>query len=112
NAGLSYPLKRITVNLAPADVRKDGSALDLPIAIGILAASEQIPEEILREHFIMGEVGLEGDLRPVRGALSMAVAARAAGCRGILLPADNLPEAAVVQGLEVRGARSLLDVCA
>ena len=111
NAGLSYPLKRITVNLAPADVRKDGSALDLPIAIGILAASEQIPEEILREHFILGEVGLEGDLRPVRGALSMAVAARAAGCRGIILPHANVPEAAVVEGLEVRGARTLMDVC-
>ena len=111
NAGLSYPLKRITVNLAPADVRKDGSALDLPIAIGILAASEQIPEEILREHFILGEVGLEGDLRPVRGALSMAVAARAAGCRGIILPQANVPEAAVVDGLEVRGARTLMEVC-
>jgi magnesium chelatase family protein len=111
NAGLSYPLKRITVNLAPADVRKDGSAFDLPIAIGILAASGQIPEEILREHFILGEVGLEGDLRPVRGALSMAVAARAAGCRGIILPHANVPEAAVVDGLEVRGARTLMDVC-
>ena len=111
NAGLSYPLKRITVNLAPADVRKDGTALDLPIAIGILAASEQIPEEILREHFILGEVGLEGDLRPVRGALSMAVAARHAGCRGIILPHANVPEAAVVEGLEVRGARTLMDVC-
>lgn len=111
NAGLSFPLKRITVNLAPADVRKDGSAFDLPIAIGILAASDQIPEQILREHFILGEVGLEGDLRPVRGALSMAVAARSAGCRGIILPYANVPEAAVVDGLEVRGARTLMDVC-
>lgn len=111
NAGLSYPLKRITVNLAPADVRKDGSAFDLPIAIGILAASDQVPEGILREHFILGEVGLEGDLRPVRGALSMAVAARSAGCRGIILPQANVPEAAVVEGLEVRGARTLMDVC-
>jgi magnesium chelatase family protein len=111
NAGLAYPLKRITVNLAPADVRKDGSAFDLPIAIGVLAASGQIPEEILREHFILGEVGLEGDLRPIRGALSMAVAARTAGCRGILLPHANVPEAAVVEGLEVRGARTLMEVC-
>jgi magnesium chelatase family protein len=110
NIGLSYPLKRITVNLAPADVRKDGSALDLPIAVGILAASDQIPEEILRDHFIMGEVGLEGDLRPVRGVLSMAVAARSAGCRGIILPEANVTEAAVVEGLEVRGARTLMDV--
>jgi magnesium chelatase family protein len=111
NAGLSYPLKRITVNLAPADVRKDGSAFDLPIAIGILAASDQIPEQILHEHFILGEVGLEGDLRPVRGALSMAVAARSAGCRGIILPQANVPEAAVVEGLEVRGAKTLMEVC-
>ncbi len=111
NAGLSYPLKRITVNLAPADVRKDGSAFDLPIAIGILAASGQIPEIELRRNFILGEVGLEGDLRPVRGALSMAVAARTAGCQGIILPYANVPEAAVVEGLEVRGARTLVEVC-
>jgi magnesium chelatase family protein len=64
NAGLGYPLKRVTVNLAPADVRKDGSAFDLPIAIGIPGASDQIPGTILGEHFILGEVGLEGDLRP------------------------------------------------
>jgi magnesium chelatase family protein len=111
NAGLGYPLKRITVNLAPADVRKDGSAFDLSIAIGILAASGQIPLSILDEHFVLGEVGLEGDLRPIRGALSIAVAAKAGGCRGIVLPAANVSEAAVVDGLEVRGARTLLEVC-
>lgn len=111
NAGLPYPLKRITVNLAPADVRKDGSAFDLSIAIGILAASGQIPLAILDEHFVLGEVGLEGDLRPIRGALSIAVAAKAAGCRGIVLPASNVSEAAVVDGLEVRGARTLTEVC-
>jgi magnesium chelatase family protein len=111
NAGLSYPLKRITVNLAPADIRKDGSAFDLPIAIGILAASGQVPEQILEEHVILGEVGLEGDLRPVRGALSMAVAARNLGCQGIILPQANVTEAAVVDGIEVRGARSLIEVC-
>ena len=110
NAGFSYPLKRITVNLAPADVRKDGCAFDLPIAIGILAASGQVPSDLLDQHFILGEVGLEGDLRPVRGALSMAVAARRAGCRGIILPEANVPEAAVVEGLEVRGVRSLLQL--
>ena len=111
NAGLGYPLKRVTVNLAPADVRKDGSAFDLPIAIGILAASDQIPGTILHEHFILGEVGLEGDLRPVRGALSIAVAAKAAGCKGIILPEANVTEAAVVDGLEVRGAANMVDVC-
>ena len=112
NGGFSFPLRRITVNLAPADVRKDGSAFDLPIALGILIASGQIPEEPLRDHAVLGEVGLEGDLRPVRGALSMAIAARNAGYRGVLLPHANLPEASVVEGLEVRGARTMLEVCA
>jgi magnesium chelatase family protein len=112
NAGFSFPLRRITVNLAPADVRKDGSAFDLPIALGILAASGQLPEDRLRDHMVVGEVGLEGDLRPVRGALSMAIAARQAGYQGILLPHANVPEASVVEGLEVCGAHTLLEVCA
>src|SRR5688572_31289780 len=80
NAGFQFPLRRITVNLAPADIRKDGSALDLPIALGVLVASEQLPGRALEPLAVLGEVGLEGDLRPVRGALSMALAARAAGC--------------------------------
>lgn len=112
NAGYAFPLKRITVNLAPADVRKNGSGLDLPIAIGLLAASDQLPNQGLGALLIVGEVGLEGDLRPVRGALSMALAARTAGCREMLVPYDNLSEASVVEGLEVRGARTLAEVCA
>src|SRR5436189_194071 len=100
NAGYVLPLKRITVNLAPADIHKSGSGLDLPIALGVLVASGQLPEDGLRELMVVGEVGLEGDLRPVRGALPMALAARAAGCRGLLVPAENVPEAAVVEGLE------------
>jgi magnesium chelatase family protein len=112
NSGFDLPLKRITVNLAPADIRKFGAGLDLPIAVGVLAASGQVPEADLDGLMVVGEVGLEGDLRPVRGALPMALAARTAGCRGLLVPQDNVPEAAVVEGLEVRGARSLLDVCA
>jgi len=111
NAGFQFPLKRITINLAPADIRKDGSALDLPVAVGLLAASGQVPEDELDQQVILGELGLEGDLRPVRGALSMALAARSLGMRGILLPHANLSEAAVVSGLEVRGARTLLEVC-
>ena len=112
NAGFSFPLRRITVNLAPADIRKDGSAFDLPIALGILVASGQLPEERLRDQAVIGEVGLEGDLRPVRGALSMALAVRTARYRGVLLPHANLPEASVVEGLDVCGARTLLEVCA
>lgn len=111
NAGFNFPLKRVTVNLAPADRPKAGSAFDLPIALGILVASGQLGPAGLTNLFVVGELGLEGDLRPVRGALSMAVAARAAGCRGILLPAESVPEAAVVEGLEVLGARTLKEVC-
>jgi magnesium chelatase family protein len=111
NAGLSFPLRRITVNLAPADIRKDGAGFDLPIAVGLLVASGQLPARDLDDQWIVGEVGLEGDLRPVRGALSMALAARAAGCAGLLLPTENVSEAAVVDGLEVRGAASLVQIC-
>jgi magnesium chelatase family protein len=112
NAGFEFPLRRITVNLAPADIRKFGSGLDLPIALGLLVASGQLPDVDLERVMVLGELGLEGDLRPVRGALPVALAARAAGCSGLLLPQDNVPEAAVVAGLEVRGARSLMEVCA
>ncbi len=112
NAGYTFPLKRITINLAPADVRKDGSGIDLPIALGVLVASEQLDGTRLRDQLVVGEVGLEGDLRPVRGALSMTLAARKSGLRGVVLPVDNLSEAAVVEGIEVRGARSLSEVCA
>ena len=73
NAGFSVPLKKVTVNLAPADVRKDGSALDLPIALGVLAATEQIAAGALAGWVVLGELGLDGEIRPVRGALSMAV---------------------------------------
>jgi len=107
NAGFSYPPRRITVNLAPADVRKQGSAFDLPIAIGILVASEQLPADAVEGQLLLGELGLQGDLRPVRGALPIALAARTAGFRGLLLPSANVSEAAVVDGLEVRGADTL-----
>ena len=112
NAGFELPLRRITVNLAPADIRKDGSAFDLPIALGLLVASGQLEAASLGATLVVGEVGLEGDLRPVRGALSLALAARAAGCSGLLLPWANLAEAAVVDQIEVRGARTLLEACA
>ena len=110
NAGFTFPLKRTTINLAPADIPKQGSAFDLPIAHGILAASGQVPPELLERHAFVGEVGLEGGLRPVRGALSMALAARAAGLSGMVLPLANAAEAAVVEGFEVRGAQTLLEV--
>ncbi len=110
NSGFEVPLKRVTVNLAPADVPKDGSAFDLPIALGVLAASGQLNAASLGGQLFAGELGLEGDLRPIRGALSMALAARAAGCRGLVVPAANLAEASVVEGIEVRGAGRLVEI--
>lgn len=111
NAGFNFPLKRITVNLAPADRPKAGSAFDLPIALGVLVASGQLDAGDLDGTMVVGELGLEGDLRPVRGALSMAVAARATGCRALILPKENVPEAAVVEGVAVLGAATLREVC-
>jgi len=110
NAGFAAPLKRTTINLAPADIKKDGSGFDLPIAIAILAASGQLPATPLEDVLLVGELGLEGALRPVRGALSIALAARAAGLGTLILPAANAPEAAVVEGVRVIGARSLGEV--
>lgn len=111
NAGYAFPLKRITVNLAPADVPKQGSAFDLPVAIGILAASGQLKPEKLNGTLVLGELGLEGDLRPVRGALSIALTARTAGIERLVLPEVNAHEAAVVEELDVLGAESIEDVC-
>src|SRR5438046_1577141 len=103
NSGYTFPLKRITVNLAPADIRKDGSAFDLPIALGVLAATEQISAERLGRVAVLGELGLEGAIRPVRGALPVALAARTAGLDALVLPRENLPGAG--RGSGVRGRR-------
>jgi len=110
NAGFEFPLKRITVNLAPADVPKAGSAFDLPVSLGILAASGQLPASALDGTVSFGELGLEGSLRPVRGALPMALAARAGGARSLIVPLENVAEAAVVAGLAVYGAETLPQV--
>ena len=112
NIGFAFPLKQITVNLAPADMKKEGSLFDLPIALGILLASGQLAGARLNGFLVVGELGLEGDLRPVRGALSVALCARALGCRGVVVPAANAAEAAVVDGIEARGAATLAEVCA
>src|SRR5690606_4199021 len=104
------PGKQITVNMAPADIRKEGSAYDLSIAVGILAASGQISSNTISDFVIMGELALDGDLRPIRGALPIAIAARQDGFKGIILPSENAQEAAVVAGLEVLYANSLREV--
>lgn len=110
NSGYTVPPKRITINLAPADVRKEGSGFDLPIAIGILASTGQVAETRLQDFVLLGELGLDGALRPVRGVLSVALGVKQAKLRGILIPMDNVREAAVVDGIEVRGARNLREV--
>ena len=153
NSRFEFPVKRITVNLAPADVRKDGSAFDLPIALGILVATGQVGRNrtdgdgqnktdrdgqdgpgdgresllpvadadscvnrsvgpSLSDYLVLGELGLEGDVRPVRGALPVALSAKAAGLKGIIVPVQNLAEAGVVDGIEVLGADSLAGLAA
>jgi magnesium chelatase family protein len=106
-----FPARRITVNLAPADLPKDSGRFDLPIAIGILAASGQIASEALAAHEFAGELSLTGELRPVRGALAMALQARAAA-RAFVLPEQNAPQAALAEGAQVLPARTLLEVVA
>jgi magnesium chelatase family protein len=101
NSGFRFPMGRTTVNLAPADIRKEGPSFDLPIAIGVIAASDQLFSDRLDEYWLVGELALTGAVRTVKGALSIALQARAEGMRGLLLPRDNALEAAVVRGLDV-----------
>ena len=108
--GYRMPGKKIVVNMAPADIRKEGSAYDLTIAIGIASASDQMPSERLSEFIIMGELSLDGGLLPIRGALPIAVQARAEKFKGLILPEENAREAAIVSDLEVYGASNLSDV--
>jgi len=110
NIGFRFPGKRITVNMAPADIRKEGSAYDLPIAIGILAGSEQVNEEKISKYIIMGELSLDGGLQPIKGALPIALQAKKEGFEGIILPVQNAREAAIVEEFKVIGASSLLEV--
>jgi magnesium chelatase family protein len=108
--GYKIPGKKIIINMAPADIRKEGSAYDLPIAMGILAASEQIIADSLSDYLIMGELSLDGSLQPIKGALPIALEAKAQGFKGFILPKANAPEAAIVKGLEVYGIESILEV--
>ncbi len=110
NTGLSFPRKKVVVNMAPADVRKEGSSYDLTIAMAILAASGQIEPEPLEKFLIMGELSLDGSLQPMKGALPIAIQARKEGYKGFILPIQNAKEAAIVSGLEVYGATHLNDV--
>lgn len=110
NNGYQLPVKKITINLAPADLRKEGSAYDLTLAIGILVASGQIKAEALERFVIMGELSLDGGLQPIKGALPIAIKAKEEGFSGFFLPAQNVREAAIVAGLDVYGVNNVTEV--
>lgn len=108
--GLRFPSKQIIVNMAPADIKKEGSAYDLPIAVGILAADEKISTEKLSRYLIMGELGLDGAVMPIKGALPITIKAKELGYSGIILPTGNAGEASVVEGIDVYAADNLMQV--
>lgn len=110
HSGWKLPAKKLIVNLAPADLRKDGAAYDLPVAVGVLAAQQVIPAQGLDGVFLLGELSLDGRMRPVAGAIPVALHARAVGARLLILPTQSAAEAACVEGIEIRAADSLLEV--
>jgi len=112
NSGFEFPIKKITINLAPADVRKEGSAFDLPIAVGILRSLEKIEPALLEDSVMLGELALDGTLRHVKGALPITVEAKRLGMKRIILPADSVKEASIVDGIDVYGMNNLAEVVA
>ncbi len=110
NNGYHWPGKKIVINMAPADIRKEGSAYDLPIALGILAASEQLTVERLEKYVMMGELSLDGSLQRIRGVLPIALKAKEEDFKGLIVPKENALEAAIVEGLDVIGVTSIIDV--
>ena len=110
NNGYKMPVADLTINLSPADIKKEGSGYDLPLAVGILASIENLKSDRLKDYMLVGELGLDGRLQPVRGALPIAIKARADKYKGLIVPKQNIREAAVVNNLEVYGMESLVDV--
>ncbi len=110
NNGHKIPGKKIVINMAPADIRKEGSSYDLTIAMGILAAAGQMDGSLLEKYLVMGELSLDGTLLPIKGALPIAIRARTEGFKGFILPAQNAHEAAVVNNLEVCGVQNINEV--
>ena len=108
--GYKFPTRQIVVNMAPADIRKEGSSYDLPLAIGILASAEEVRSEKLSDYLIIGELSLDGSLQPIKGALPIAISARAQGFKGFILPKQNAKEAAVVNNLHVYGVENIKEV--
>ncbi|MBW2130671.1 MAG: ATP-binding protein, partial [Deltaproteobacteria bacterium] len=107
NSGYHFPSDRITVNLAPADIKKEGTAFDLPMALGILAGTGLVSPSSYAGHLVLGEMALDGLVRPIKGVLPMAIAAKEQGLAGIYLPAENAPEASVVGGIKIYPLKSL-----
>ena len=107
NSGYEIPFRRITLNLAPAGIKKGGTGLDLPIALGLLAAREIIPKEALKGFLFLGELSLTGKLRPVRGVLSVAILSQQTGIKGLILPEENLGETFAIQKVPIWGAPDL-----
>lgn len=110
NSGYMFPDDRITVNLAPADIKKEGTGFDLPMALGIIGATRLISQEILSRYFVLGELSLDGQVKPVKGSLPMAIAAKQAGAQGIIVPYENRREASVVDGISVLPVKTLNQV--
>ena len=110
--GADFPMRNVVINMSPADVKKEGSAYDLPLAVGIMAADGLLADDLLGRYMLMGELSLDGSLRPIRGALPMAIVARELGLDGFILPRQNALEAAVVNNLDILGADSLQQVVA
>ncbi|TAJ80118.1 ATP-binding protein, partial [bacterium] len=110
NCGYSFPAKKITINLAPADIKKEGSAYDLPMAVGILAAEGLVQKDRLKDYLLVGELSLDGEIKPIRGALPITVAVKREGLKGIILPEINSREAAVIQEIDVLGVQRLPQV--
>jgi len=107
NSGFELPHKRVTVNLAPADLKKEGAAFELPVALGVLSAARQLEQDALRPYVFAGELSLDGAVKPIRGVLSLAIAARDRGFRGVVVPVGNAPEAALVDRIEVIAIQTL-----
>ena len=112
NSGYNFPSRQITINLAPADIKKEGSGFDLPMAIGILATEEKVIHKSLAKYLMVGELSLDGSLMPIKGALPIAIKAREMGFEGLIVPETNVMEAAVVNQINVYGARHINQVIA
>lgn len=109
NSGFQLPPRRITVNISPADIRKEGSAYDLPIAIGVLVSLEKLSEEVLRDTLFIGELGLDGEIKPVKGILPIMIMAKEQGIKRCILPKENAMEAAAVEGIKIVGVSTFLE---